>query len=90
VEPAEARLERLEELFGRLAGLSHKINNPLTSLLGRAQMLQMNRNLDPPAHKAVEVVSESARRVAEHMRELTDVVREGRELIDAGRKPESA
>lgn len=76
-----ARLARLDELFAKLALLSHKINNPLTSLLGRAQMLQMNRGLDPPARKAVEVIAESANHVAEHMRELTNAVREGREQV---------
>jgi signal transduction histidine kinase len=73
------RLEKMAELMKTLAVLSHKINNPLTSLLGRAQILQSKKSDDPHLCKAAEVIEESARRIAEYIRELAMVVREGRE-----------
>jgi signal transduction histidine kinase len=69
----------MAELMKTLAVLSHKINNPLTSLLGRAQILQSKKSDDPHVCKAAEVIEESARRIAEYIRELAMVVREGRE-----------
>jgi len=67
-------------LLVRVIGvLAHKINNPLTSLLGRAQMLLLGRETDPKTRKAAEVIEESAQRVAELVRELALVVRSGDE-----------
>jgi PAS domain-containing protein len=73
------RLEKLDEVMRTLAVLSHKINNPLTSLLGRAQILLMQENAGPQVEKAATVIDESARRIADYIRELARVVREGRE-----------
>jgi signal transduction histidine kinase len=73
------RLEKTAELMRTLAVLSHKINNPLTSLLGRAQILQSRKTDDPHVCKAAAVIEESSRRIADYIRELVLVVREGRE-----------
>jgi PAS domain-containing protein len=73
------RLEKLDEVMRTLSVLSHKINNPLTSLLGRAQILQMQKEASPQVEKAAKVIDESARRIADYIRELARVVREGRE-----------
>lgn len=73
------RLDRLSELLRTLAVLSHKINNPLTSLLGRAQILQMRKGTDAQVAKAAAVIEESAKRIASYIQELAHVVREGRE-----------
>jgi len=88
------RLEKSAELMRTLAVLSHKINNPLTSLLGRAQILQSKKSDDPHVCKAADVIEESARRIAEYIRELALVVREGREealqrLLDMDDLPEA-
>ena len=72
------RLERIVDTMVTLADLSHKINNPLTSLLGRAQILRLRLETDPAMRKAADVVEESARRIAEHVRELANVVRDTR------------
>jgi signal transduction histidine kinase len=73
------RLERFTELLKTLGVLSHKINNPLTSLMGRAQILRMRKVDDPNVEKAAEVIEESAKRIAEYIRELANVVKEGKE-----------
>jgi len=72
------RLERLALVMKTLRALSHNINNPLTSLVGRAQMLQM-RTSDPYVIKTAGVIEESSMRIAAYIRELAEVVREGRE-----------
>jgi nitrogen fixation/metabolism regulation signal transduction histidine kinase len=73
------RLEKFGELLKTLGVLSHKINNPLTSLMGRAQILQMKKDTDPDVRKAAEVIEESAKRIAAYIRELAVVVKDGRE-----------
>ena len=88
------RLEKLAEVLKTLSVLSHKINNPLTALLGRAQILQANRSSDPGVAKAAAVIEEASLRIAELIRELAQVVRDGHqdavdELLDM-RAPTSA
>lgn len=73
------RLEKLAEVLKTLAVLSHKINNPLTALLGRAQILQVRSSNDPGVAKAAAVIEESSLRIAELIRELAQVVKEGRQ-----------
>ena len=73
------RLARNAERLKTLGSLSHQINNPLTSLMGRAQILRMRRDTDPKVQKAAKVIEESARRIAEYIRELATVAREGKE-----------
>jgi signal transduction histidine kinase len=77
------RLEKLAEVLRTLSVLSHKINNPLTALLGRAQILQAHKGTDPSVTKAAAVIEESSLRIAELIRELARVVKEGRhEALD--------
>jgi signal transduction histidine kinase len=81
------RLEKLAEVLKTLSVLSHKINNPLTALLGRAQILQVQKGNDPAVVKAAGVIEESSLRIAELIRELAQVVKDGRqdaldELLD--------
>ncbi|HEX4823410.1 MAG TPA: histidine kinase dimerization/phospho-acceptor domain-containing protein [Candidatus Polarisedimenticolaceae bacterium] len=73
------RLEKLAEVLKTLSVLSHKINNPLTALLGRAQMLQVKKGTDPGVAKAASVIEESSLRIADLIRELAQVVKEGRQ-----------
>ncbi len=83
------RLEKLAEVLKTLSVLSHKINNPLTALLGRAQILQAQKSGDPGVAKAAAVIEEASLRIADLIRELAQVVRDGRqdavdELLDMG------
>jgi signal transduction histidine kinase len=72
--------ERALDLCSDVSRLCHKINNPLTSLMGRAQMLQMQPNPSrEKVLKATEVIEESARRVAALIQELAQVVCQSKE-----------
>ena len=81
------RLEKLAEVLKTLSVLSHKINNPLTALLGRAQILQARKFDDPSVAKAAAVIEDASLRIADLIRELAQVVKDGRqdavdELLD--------
>jgi len=67
-----------DPVWDQLADLSHKINNPLTSLLGRAQLLRQRGNTDPYVVHAAEVIEECSRRIADHLREISSLVKEHR------------
>jgi signal transduction histidine kinase len=73
-------LEALRELFQSLSRLCHKINNPLTSVMGRAQMLQLKvqPGQDEQLARSITVIEESARRVADLVQELAGLVCQGR------------
>jgi signal transduction histidine kinase len=78
------RLEKLAEVLKTLSVLSHKINNPLTALLGRAQILQAHKTSDPGVVKAAAVIEDASLRIAELIRELAQVVKDGRQgAVDA-------
>ncbi len=64
----------LEEVFEIQAQLCHKINNPLTSIMGRAQILQMKHGSDEKLSKEIAVIEESSKRVAALIREMAHVV----------------
>jgi nitrogen fixation/metabolism regulation signal transduction histidine kinase len=77
------RIEKLSEVLQTLSVLSHKINNPLTALLGRAQMLKLVKEGDTASAKGLAVIEESAQRIADLIRELAQVVKDGRqEAVD--------
>lgn len=72
------RVERLALVMKTLSVLSHKINNPLTTLIGRSQMLRSSA-ADPAVLKAAEAIEESSKRIASYIKELSIAVKEGRE-----------
>ena len=81
----ELDVEKLGEVFGSLSRLCHRINNPLTSIMGRSQMLQLKFNdcENEQLAKSVGVIDESARRVAALIQELANVVCQARkELVE--------
>jgi signal transduction histidine kinase len=71
---------QLAELFAELARLCHKINNPLTAVMGRAQMLQLKLGQagDESTGKTAKVIEESAQRVAAYVQELALVCNRGK------------
>lgn len=74
--------ERTAELLAEIGGLCHQINNPLTSLMGRVQILRMKPGSDAAAvERALTVIEESARRVALHVQELGHLVGRERERV---------
>ena len=77
-EPRPDTVAEHDPVWDQLADLSHKINNPLTSLLGRAQLLRQRGNIDPYVARAAEVIEECSRRIADHLREISSLVKEHR------------
>ena len=77
-ESGQAVVSEQDQIWDRLADLSHKINNPLTSLLGRAQLLRQRGNTDPYVARAAEVIEDCSRRIADHLREISALVKEHR------------
>ena len=73
------RIEKLAEVLRTLSVLSHKINNPLTALLGRAQILQARKFQDEGVTKAAAVIEDASIRIADLIRELAQVVKDGRQ-----------
>jgi len=72
---ALARGERLATVGALAAGVAHEINNPLTTILGYANLLLEDK---PPGHAdraALELVAEEARRVQGIVRSLLDYSR---------------
>jgi len=72
----------IQEIFDAQRKLCHSINNPLTAIMGRAQILQLKQESDPQVIKLVQVVEESAKRVATYVRELSDLIQHGRKLVE--------
>ena len=79
-QTAEVDVRALGELFSTLSRLCHKINNPLTSIMGRAQLLQakVKKSRDDGLGKSVGVIEESSKRVAGLVQELATLVVQGR------------
>ncbi len=81
IELHRAMRGEFEERFVRLGELTHSINNPLTSLIGRAQLIQLAPPGDESIRSGAAVVERSATRVAEYVRELAEQVRDGRRRL---------
>ena len=61
-------------LVGQLAvALNHEINNPLTVILGRAQLAQHGGRLSPEVAQAMETIEVQALRIADLTRRLREV-----------------
>ncbi len=83
--------EKMDALLQTIKMLTHQINNPLTSILGRAQILKLKGKNDPAVLKAAGIVEDSAKRISGLISDLTDLAAgEEREelesLIDQGLK----
>ncbi len=69
--------DKMAELLRAVGVLAHKINNPLTALLGRAQILRMAGTGDERTAKAARVIEDSGKRIAALIHELAVVVKTG-------------
>jgi signal transduction histidine kinase len=71
VAECEARLTEIADL---VAHVRHEINNPLTGVLGQAQLL-LREELSPPARKRVETIEQLAGRIRDIVAKLRNVQR---------------
>src|SRR5205085_11969806 len=71
IEECEARLTGVADL---VAHVRHEINNPLTGVLGQAQLL-LREELSPTARKRVETIEQLAARIRDVVAQLRDVQR---------------
>jgi DNA-binding response OmpR family regulator len=70
---AEAELARARWLAGigeTTIALEHEINNPLSALLGHAELLLMDRDLATDQREQLQIVREQAARIADVVRRL--------------------
>ena len=61
--------ERLAAMGQMIGGFAHELNNPLTAILGNAQLLE-DRETDEIARKRLETLNQEARRAAEIVKNL--------------------
>jgi|SRR2546421_9015613 len=71
IEECEARLTEIADLVARVR---HEINNPLTGVLGQAQLL-LREELSPAARKRVETIEQLASRIRDTVAQLREVQR---------------
>ena len=70
---AEAELARSRWLAGigeTTIALEHEINNPLSALLGHAELLMMDKSLPEDVHEQLQIIQEQAARIAQVVRRL--------------------
>ncbi len=66
---------RLTHAASLLAHVRHEINNPLSALLGQAQLLLRENEMSEKPRKRVETIEKLAIRIKETVGELRDVQR---------------
>ena len=65
---------RLTEIADLVAHVRHEINNPLTGVLGQAQLL-LREELSESARRRVETIEQLAARIRDNVAQLRDVQR---------------
>jgi len=71
VEQLEAKLNEIAAL---VAHVRHEINNPLTGVIGQAQLL-LREELSPTARRRVETIEQLAGRIRDTVAQLREVQR---------------
>jgi|SRR5437588_10688051 len=71
IAECEARLTEMADL---VAHVRHEINNPLTGVLGQAQLL-LREELTPSARRRVETIEQLASRIRDTVAQLREVQR---------------
>lgn len=66
----EADDARVREIVDLAARVRHEINNPLTGLIGQAQLLLRDETLSDSARRRVETIEQLAKRIRDTVAEL--------------------
>ena len=69
---------KLAEIADLVAHVRHEINNPLTGVIGQAQLL-LREELSPTARRRVETIEQLAGRIRDTVAELRDIQRPPRQ-----------
>ena len=72
-----ARSDKLRALGELAAGVAHNLNNSLTVIQGRAQLLSMRSGADEPNKKSLEVITQAVGDCSQTLRRLLDFSRRG-------------
>jgi signal transduction histidine kinase len=85
MEAEKGEIERRAQLASRLAsigelasGVAHEINNPLTGVIGYAQLLLARKDIPKDIRHDVEIINEGAQRVANIVKKLLAFARQTR------------
>ena len=71
IKELETKLDEIAEL---IAHVRHEINNPLTGVIGQAQLL-LREELSPTARRRVETIEQLAGRIRDTVAQLREVQR---------------
>ena len=82
-DPQEDPASRLRRALDEIAAVGHRINNPLTAVVGRSQLLRMQEDADPRVVRSALLIAESAERIADNVRDLSRMVQTAREALGA-------
>ena len=78
-----ARSDKLRALGELAAGVAHNLNNSLTVIQGRAQLLLMRSGADEPNKKSLEVITQAVGDCSQTLRRLLDFSRRGSTRVSA-------
>jgi HAMP domain-containing protein len=73
VQRERVEAEKLETLQATVITLAHQINNPLTALLGQAELLLLDNHLDARGRNSLETIREMSLRISGVIQKLQDL-----------------
>ena len=79
---------KLAEIADLVAHVRHEINNPLTGVIGQAQLL-LREELSSAARRRVETIEQLAGRIRDIVAQLRNVQRPPRQSLETSEKQES-
>jgi PAS domain S-box-containing protein len=77
----ERQLQQVEKLSGlgtMISGIAHELNNPLTAIMGNAELLSMNKSVTDREKKSLDVILQESSRAAKIVSGLLAFAREHR------------
>jgi len=70
--------QKMESIGILAGGIAHDFNNFLNAILGHAELLSMNEELDPTARRGVQTIESSARKAGQIVSRLLSFARKGK------------